>query len=138
MAENFPQQPNSHEIDRKAVRSFESKIPSSWTATPPGSDYGWDSLITIPSTPGRVGDEFFVQIKGSQSVNYLKESQEISHPIKVTTLNWLLSKLLPVMFVVCDVSADTQPVFWVWISEASEQLENETFAITKPNSSNIC
>ena len=62
MAENFPQQSISHEIDRKAVRSFESKIPSSWNSNPPASDYGWDRLVTIPSSPGRVGDDFFVQI----------------------------------------------------------------------------
>ena len=125
MAENLPQQPISHEIDRRAVRSFESKIPSSWNSNSPASDYGWDRLVTIPSSPGRVGDDFLVQIKGSESVNYLKESAEISHAIEVTTLNWLQSKLVPVMFAVCDVAKDEQPVFWTWISDAIDALEKD-------------
>ena len=126
MADELPQRPRSHEIDDMACASFLSKKPAQWVCNPPGHDYGWDFLVTVPSSPERVGDDFFVQLKGSESVNYLTGSQELSHPIGVKTVDWLLSKPIPTMFAVCDVAADDKTIYWIWLSEAVEKLDQST------------
>jgi len=123
MADKLPQRPRSHEIEDVARGSFLTKKPPQWACNESKNDYGWDFLVTVQSSPEQLGDDFFVQLKGSESVNYLSGSQELSHPIEVRTVNWLISKPIPTMFAVCDVAADDKPIYWIWLSEAVEKLD---------------
>src|SRR5213594_921283 len=111
MNKKLPQRPRSHQVDDLVVASFLNKKPPQWVHNRSENDYGWDYLITIESLPGRVGNDFFLQLKGSESVNYLSDCQEISHPIEVKTVNWLLSKPIPAMFAVCDVAKADRPIY---------------------------
>jgi len=140
MSDKLPQRSRSHEIGDLARGSFLDKKPPQWACNESQADYGWDLIVTIPSTTQRVGDDFFVQLKGSDSVSYLAESKELSHPLKVTTLNWLLAKPIPTMLAVCDVVAAGKPIFWIWLFDAAERLhqinpswqEQETVTIRIP------
>lgn len=134
MQSRFPQQSHNQEIGRAARRAFENQSPDSWSAIPSGEeDFGWDLLVTIPSTPGQVGDEFFVQIKGSEEVHYLDGTAELSHQLRIETVEWLLSKPMPSMLAVCDVASQERPVYWVWIADAIEILaqQNPTWRTQK-------
>jgi hypothetical protein len=123
MADKRPQRTRSHEIEDLARGSFFEKKPAQWASNESRADYGWDILVTIPSAPQRVGDDFFVQLKGSDTVNYLSQTKELSHPLEVTTVNWLLAKPIPTMLAVCDVVASGKPIYWVWLRDAVERLQ---------------
>lgn len=126
MAGQFPQQSPQQEIGRGAMRAFEGRLPDRWIAnSSAGEDFGWDVLITIPSTRRSVGDQFFVQVKGSEEVHYLKNSSELSQKLRVRTMAWLLSLSMPSILAVCDVTKEERPVYWVWIAEAVSQLASE-------------
>jgi hypothetical protein len=135
MQGKFPQQNLSQVIGREATRAFEHQIPRQWNSIPSGSnDFGWDFLITIPSTPGQVGDDFFVQVKGSEEVHYLDTSPELSQQLRVETVEWLLSKPMPSMLIVCDVAQSEQSIYWVWISDAVEALTPQNSSWRKQES----
>jgi len=123
MDNKLPQRPRSHEIEDIARGSFLEKKPPSWACNESKSDYGWDILVNIPTGPQQVGDDFFVQLKGSDSINYLKESNELSHSLEVKTINWLLAKPIPSMLAVCDVQNQTKPIFWIWLLAAVSKLD---------------
>jgi hypothetical protein len=90
MADQFPQQSPQQEIGRGAMRAFKARLPDRWIDnSSEGEDFGWDVLITIPSTGRNVGDQFFVQVKGSEEIHYL-ENSELSQKLRVRTVNWLL------------------------------------------------
>lgn len=77
-----PQRPRSHEVGDVGVATFIYKVSERWACNESESDYGWDIIVTIPSDPGHVGDQFFVQVKGSDNVNYLSTSSDLSHSLR--------------------------------------------------------
>lgn len=87
-------------------------------------DYGRDLHVTVQSKPGYVGsDDFWVQLKGSDCPDYLADGIHLSHELRVTTLNQLRNLSSPVMLAVCDVGKGDRPLYWVWIEEALNELE---------------
>jgi hypothetical protein len=77
MTRKFPKRTPQHKIGDRAPRVFNHKIPNSWTANPSGTDYGWDVLVTI-SRNEEVREDFFVQLKGSESPNYIDNEEFVS------------------------------------------------------------
>jgi hypothetical protein len=119
MTSKLPMRPREHEIDEQAVTAFLSQKPASWAAREMSREYGRDLLVTVPAAPGLVGgDDFWVQMKGSEAPNYLADGEHLSHELKVTTLNYLRAQSSPAMLTVCDVGKATKPVYWVWIDDA--------------------
>jgi hypothetical protein len=88
MHSSFPQQSSQQTTGRAAQRAFENQIPPHWVSNSSGGDdFGWDLLITIPSIQDRVGDQFFVQMKGSVNVDYVNNASEVSHQLRIETVN---------------------------------------------------
>ncbi|MCK4828166.1 DUF4365 domain-containing protein, partial [bacterium] len=112
----YPKRPREHEVGDRAVRVFEFRIPERWDTNISQSDYGWDIFVTI-SKDNQVTEDFFAQLKGSDKPNYIEDESIVSLELKVTTVNWLLHKPLPSMLCVCDTGQNGEPIYYVWIQE---------------------
>jgi Domain of unknown function (DUF4365) len=118
---DLPERPRAHEVADAAVNEFRHHAPSSWSANELSRDYGRDLLVSIPTPDGRMaGNDFWVQVKGSESVKYLEDRAHLSFDLEVRTINHLLSVGGPSMLAVCDVAKSDKPVFWAWIEEGIE------------------
>ena len=124
-AEKFPKSPRSHEVDNIAIKEFDYRCSSKWIPNPPKKDYGWDRMVTIKENDQVKGQNFLVQIKGTDLPKYINKNEYISYPLKVTTINFLLSYNMPSMLCVCDTSKDVNPIYWVWIQEAIKKIEEQ-------------
>jgi tetratricopeptide (TPR) repeat protein len=123
----LPQISEAIEIRNASKRAFTCQIPNDWNENQSSeNDYGWDYNLTIPSEPGRVGPEFYVQLKGSRSVEYLADGQHAALGLKVSTVKWLLGKSIPTALALCDVAVVGTPVYWVWVHEAIRPVEKTT------------
>jgi tetratricopeptide (TPR) repeat protein len=120
----LPEKPRSHEVDDLTVAAFLYQKPAGWVVNEHRKDYGRDLHVTVPAKPGYVGgDDFWVQLKGSDSPQFLADGIHLTRDLKTSTLNHLRSLSSPVMFAVCDVSKEDRPIYWVWIEEALKELE---------------
>jgi tetratricopeptide (TPR) repeat protein len=72
-----------------------------------------------------VKESFFVQIKGSESLNYIQEGKVISLQLSIPNIRYLLAKPIPTMIAVCDITKPERLVFWVWLDGAIEKIEKE-------------
>jgi len=138
MTSKLPERPRAHEIDEQAVIAFLSQKPAAWIATEMSREYGRDLLVTVPAATGRVGgDDFWVQMKGSEAPNYLADGKQLSHELKVTTLNYLRAQSSPAILAVCDVAKATKPIYWGWIEDAIRDLEERNPAWTEQESATV-
>jgi len=122
---DLPERPRAHEVADVAVNEFRHHAPSSWSVNELSRDYGRDLLVSIPTPDGKIaGNDFWVQVKGSESVKYLGDGAHLTFDLEVRTINHLLSVGGPSMLAVCDVGKLDKPVFWVWVEEGVIELAN--------------
>lgn len=125
----LPQRTRSHEIDALAVAALQSQSPGTWVLNDQRHDYGRDFLVTVPSAAGQVGgDDFWIQLKGSDAPYYLVDGCSLSHDLSVATLNHLRLLSSPPMLAVCDVSKQERPIYWVWIDDALNDIQQRNSA----------
>lgn len=140
----LPKRPKEHVIGDRAVNVFKFKAKKEWVANESKSDYGWDILVTIEESE-RVREDFFVQLKGHTTPNYIEDKKFISESINVSTIRWLLEKPMPSMLCVCDEGNTSEPIYYVWIKDAMEEIHKmnpswgsqETINIKIPTSNNF-
>ena len=97
--------------DIGADRCFRARIPWNWR--PHGlegsDDYGLD--YQIQTTPGqRATDIFRVQLKGTRYPDLSLDGEFISIQLKASTVRFYDRIVEPILLVVCDLSADADPV----------------------------
>ena len=128
-----PQRPRSHVVGDTALNRFNSLRSQEWVENDSSkNDYGWDLFMGLASDGIVRPEDFFVQLKGSDSPDYIKKATIISFPLETSTIKWLLEKPLPSMLVVCDTQKIDQPVYWVCLNDAvSEILEKKPQALTQ-------
>ena len=118
---NFPKRPLSHVSGDEAVSIFTANCPAEWIVSSIHPDYGLDLRIEITKDTAVTGEEFYVQIKGKQSIRPLSNGKvevQISQP----TINYWLGKLNPVLIVLVDVP---NKCFWFdWLENAYENYPN--------------
>jgi len=120
----LPQRPRSHEVDDLAVAALRYQAPGNWVLNEQRHDYGRDFVVTVPETAGQVGgNDFWIQLKGSDAPHYLVDGHYLSHDLSVATLNHLRLLSSPAMLVVCDVSKQDRPIYWVWIDDALNDIQ---------------
>jgi hypothetical protein len=111
----FPQRPLSHVSGDDAVSIFRTACPSEWIISPIQPDYGLDLRVELTQNSDVTGEEFYVQIKGRQSVKVIP-SQAVEVEISQATINYWLGKLHPVLVVLVDVP---NKQFWFdWLENA--------------------
>ncbi len=110
----MPNRPRQHELDTEAVRHIKNMLPSGWTDQEPkvGTDYGKDILWEIFENQEATGLEFRVQSKGHEKFSVVNTNQ-IAEDLKVATLNYFESLVLPVMLVI--YSAEENRACYLWI-----------------------
>ncbi|MCB9773180.1 MAG: DUF4365 domain-containing protein [Nitrospiraceae bacterium] len=123
---NFPNRPRTHVVATTSLNSFKAQSPQEWIIEESQYDYGWDLNIEIPEGESVTGLGLFVQLKGSDKPDYINKNQDISLPLEVTTVNYLLAKPLPTMVALCDTKRNSFPVYWVWIKEEIKRIETTT------------
>lgn len=123
-SQSFPQRPHTHVVGGSALNSFNYRRPQEWNITESTLDYGWDLLVEIPEDGRMKGLAFSIQLKGTDSPKFVDDNSQISFPLDVSTVEFLLGKLEPPMIVVCHTSDPEEPVFWVWLREAVEAVES--------------
>lgn len=117
-----PERPEQHIIGDAALRAFQYWLPGGWVLNESRRDYGWDILVTTWQD-GQVGEDFFVQLKGTRSPKYIHSGTTLSLPLKVSTLNWLLAKPMPSMLCICDLSREQEPLLcFAWIQEDTRRI----------------
>ena len=92
----LPKRPRSHVVGDRAVNVFRYCCRPEWTLNDFKTDYGADILVTIEESES-VKEDFFVQLKGSDSPEYIDNQSKVSISLEVTTINWLLTKPVPSM-----------------------------------------
>jgi tetratricopeptide (TPR) repeat protein len=117
---SFPARPHSHVVGDAALTAFNHSRPPEWVITSVSSDYGWDLYVEIPEAGEMKGLAFSVQLKGTDKPDFVDNGMQISFPLQVSTVNFLLAKLEPAMLAVCHTSIPDQPVYWQWLNEAIE------------------
>jgi tetratricopeptide (TPR) repeat protein len=120
-ADKYPHRPKEHVIGDRALSLFLERKKAEWAWQEPRVDYGWDVFITIVEKE-TVREDFFVQIKGHKNPNYIENGKFISEQFKVSTLRWLTEKPNPTLICVCHVNATSEPIYYVWLSDALEEI----------------
>ncbi len=121
---SYPKQSSAQITGKIAVTAFQQARPRHWIANPSTEDFGWDFLIHIPEGSYVKGLSFFVQVKGSETPQYINSGEKISLQLEVSTINFLLGMRFPSMIVLCDTSKPTLPIFWVWVSDAVAEIQS--------------
>jgi len=118
----LPQTGDQQDIGADADRCFIARMPRNWK--PHGlagtDDYGLD--YQIQTTPGqRATDVFRVQLKGTRSPGSSSDGEFISIQLKASTIRYYDRIVEPVLLVVCDLSADPDPVdcplYYAWVRD---------------------
>lgn len=108
----MPGSPRQHDLERESVRYVQSQLPSRWPCQPVQADYGQDLLVEIHEGGLATGLEFKAQVKGHEKPKIVY-GDRIAEPLRVSTLNYLESLLVPVVLVVYDAEEGTAHYLWV-------------------------
>lgn len=92
------------EVDSKIILS-NCLSPDAILREPTGTDYGIDGIIEFKNEKHEItGEEIAIQIKGTESIQSIKNGNfVVSPPIKTTTANYWLNKPQPVFLFCVDV-----------------------------------
>jgi len=103
----YPEESNSQNIGRRAVKLFTKIIPPNWIEKEldGDSDYGLDFMVQYKDNQtNSIKYKFNVQLKGTENSNKISED-EIKIQVKTSTLNYYKNMEL-VLFVICDLNKD--------------------------------
>lgn len=122
----MPGRPRAHVVGDTALRVFEVRCKRKWAINRSQTDYGWDAIVTIAKRD-EVHHDFYAQVKGSDSPDYTNSGKQVSHPLRVSTVRWLLDKTTPSMLCVCDTGKKLgqEPIYWIWLQEAIKEISTK-------------
>jgi len=127
----LPQTGDQQDIGADADRCFRARMPRNWR--PHGlegtDDYGLD--YQIQTTPGqRATDVFRTQLKGTRSPDFSSDGQFVSIQLKASTIRFYDRIVEPVLLVVCDLSANSDPVdcplYYSWVRDELRRISVST------------
>lgn len=123
----LPQTGDQQDIGADADRCFRARVPRNWR--PHGlegtDDYGLD--YQVQTTPGqRATDIFRVQLKGTRYPDFSFDGEFISIQLKASTIRFYDRIVEPILLVVCDLSADADPVdcplYYAWVRDELRRI----------------
>lgn len=80
---NDPERPRTHVVGDTAVNSFNFNRSQEWVVIKSiQSAYGWDPFVTFVEDETVTKEDFFVQLKGSDSTKHIEDGTVISHSLK--------------------------------------------------------
>lgn len=123
----LPQTGDAQDIGADAARCFTARIPRNWRphSLEGTDDYGLD--FQIQTTPGqRATDIFRVQLKGTRSPERSADGSFLSITLKASTVRFYDRIVEPILLVVCDLSADSDPVdcplYYAWVRDELRRI----------------
>lgn len=123
----LPQTGDAQDIGADAARCFVARIPRNWRphSLEGTDDYGLD--FQIQTTPGqRATDVFRVQLKGTRSPVLSADGSFLSIALKASTVRFYDRIVEPILLVVCDLSADPEPVdcplYYAWVRDELRRI----------------
>ena len=90
MTPNFPQRPDSHQIEDESIAYFAQHLPRGWTCDKPQHDYGVDLRVGLAANGYVNGQQIVVQLKASKSA---RAGENVAVTMEVQTLNYLRNML---------------------------------------------
>ena len=127
----LPQTGDQQDIGADADRCFMARMPRNWKphSLAGTDDYGLD--YQIQTTPGqRATDVFRVQLKGTRSPDFSSDGRFLSMQFKASTIRFYDRIVEPVLLVVCDLSANSEPVdcplYYVWVRDELRRISVAT------------
>ena len=110
----MPMNPRAHALGREAANHVRDQLPGEWHSEEVAHDYGRDLIYEIVIDGLETGLEFRVQSKGHERVDVVY-GNTVAQPLKVSTLNYFDSGMLPVMLAVYDAS--DRRAYYEWVQE---------------------
>lgn len=113
---------DQHDINADATRCLMARHPKDWRlqSLEGTDDYGYD--FQVQTTPNQQATDIFrIQLKGTRSPSITADGEYISVTLKATTVRYYERAVEPVLLVICDLSADDDPVdcplHYVWVRD---------------------
>ena len=127
--EGLPGIGESQEIGQDATRCLHTNAPKNWV-TPKDlggtDDYGLDFQIQLKVQSQAVAI-FRLQLKGTKSPTLIEGGKYISIPLSASTLRYYGNIAEPILLVVCDLSAHTDPrrcpLYYVWVRDELRRID---------------
>ncbi|WP_144636061.1 DUF4365 domain-containing protein [Bordetella genomosp. 13] len=144
---NHPKESEAQKIGHMAALTLSAVHPPSWrTKSLEGTDdVGLDYQVQVVDD-SQYKAIFRLQLKGTTTPNLSAEGDKFSISIKTSTLNYYADCTEPILFVLCDLSANTDPrkcpAYYTWIHDElarlfdrpqSEQQQTITIHVPKHN-----
>lgn len=127
----LPKTGDQQDTGADADRCFRARMPNDWRAhgLEGTDDYGLD--YQIQTTPGqRATDIFRVQLKGTKSPEVSSDGEFVSIQLKASTIRFYDRIVEPILLVVCDLSADPDPVdcplYYAWVRDELRRVAVST------------
>ncbi len=117
--------PREHVVEDISTRIFSRNIPPEWIIRPIDKDYGLDKIVEIVELDVVTGNEFYIQLKGTENVKIVKNS--ITYRMNVKNLSYYMDKDLPVLLVIVDLPKEN--CYWLYI----QSFVYNTLNNIKPN-----
>lgn len=138
VASNFPVVDRNRLVSNASKTLLEATIPSTWQVVHIGgdADFGLDVLVQL-AVDGGVQHLFFIQLKGTESPDFVDDGGAISYPLKRRTLN-LYANLVPeVMLAIATVVLDeadkldigASKIYWQWMSRELRAKRGSQFEL---------
>ena len=138
MSADFPQADRNRLISNASKALLLLHVPASWQLVEIGgdSDFGLDVLVQL-SRDGGVQHAFYIQIKGTESPDFVNGGSAVSYTLKRRTLNLYSNLVQDVMLAVAAVVLDEtgklvperSTFYWQWMSRELASLRGSPFAI---------
>jgi len=127
--------PKSHQIDTKAQRILDSKLPTNWVKQTKHPDYGVDYEIEVFDDEEPTGIWFTIQLKGTEKLK--EDDNYISFPLRTSMIEYYFSKVpLPIFLFI--ISVKESKIYWIFIQRyVNEVLNSENPNWTKQRNATI-
>ncbi len=133
MNTNYPERPESHQLEEASHRFFTQQLPRSWVCEKPAHDYGVDLRVEMFENNAATGLELLVQLKASARSS---TGETESLVLRATTFNMLRNKLQVVMLV--KYSEEDGEAYWQLLRDAREPgQENDSVTIRIPKENQL-
>ncbi|MHA7627891.1 DUF4365 domain-containing protein [Corallococcus sp. M7] len=117
----MPTRNRQHVIEEESRRAFGNATPAEWVVRPQESDYGIDLQVQIFENSKATNLFFFVQLKGSDSLDV--DGEVAGYRFKTERLRHYLELAIPVMLVAYD--AKSRRLYYDWVHAIWAGLDAE-------------
>ncbi|MBC9071853.1 DUF4365 domain-containing protein [Thauera sp. CAU 1555] len=139
--EGLPGIGESQEIGQDATRCLHTNAPKNWV-TPKDlggtDDYGLDFQIQL-KVQSQAAAIFRLQLKGTKSPTLIDADKSISIPLSASTLRYYRNIAEPILLVVCDLSANSDPrqcpLYYVWVREELRRIDVDSLDLEQEKAS---